>query len=362
LKHLKKFEEILNESVSPSLVKQIINDVMTFVKATKDLYEIKGEEAHQFEFDPYKVEDYTEVFNNEVTVNCLIFREENSALQINASAGEENPNIQIVIQIDPRFEPQVYRTLYMKLADDIRHELEHIDQYEKRPDIFTPAKTRAAINRNPKKMMQYFLMPEEIEAMVSGMYNRAKKERRTLDSIFREYLGYYVREEFITPLQQKQVIDKWTEYANKRFPKAQFDNITESMNHLKSYGKFTDVHYKIFESTELDLREILLELQDLGYRVIHDDDILLAVTGESGNVKAIVVRDNTNPSDWIELPWSELKEYALRIKDYLGDKFLSFQWRKIIGGMGENPYKTIELNDDTEINDRIWSFVIKYKE
>jgi hypothetical protein len=30
--------------------------------------------------------------------------------------------------------------------------------------------------------------------------------------------------------------------------------------------------------------------------------------------------------------------------------------------MGENPYKTVELNEDTEINDRIWSFVIKYKE
>lgn len=238
MKHLRKFEESLNESVSPSLVKQIINDVITFVKATKDLHELKGEEAHQFEFEPYKSEDYTEVFNNEVTVNCLIFREENSSLKIDASAGEENPNIQIVIQIDPRFEPQVYRTLYMKLADDIRHELEHIEQYEKRPDILTSAKTRSAINRNPKKMIQYFLMPEEIEAMVSGMYNRAKKERRTLDSVFREYLGYYVTEKFITPLQQKKVIAKWTEYANKRFPKSQFDNnMKNNMKHLKKYNE-----------------------------------------------------------------------------------------------------------------------------
>jgi len=126
------------------------------------------------------------------------------------------------------------------------------------------------------------------------------------------------------------------------------------MKHIKAY--------KVFESTELDLREILLELQDMGYRVTHNDDVLLAVTGEPSNIKAIIVRDNTHPFDWIELPWSELKEYALRIKDYLGDKFVSFQWRKIIGGMGENPYKTIELNDDTQIDDRVWSFAIKYKE
>ena len=127
------------------------------------------------------------------------------------------------------------------------------------------------------------------------------------------------------------------------------------MKHIKTY--------KIFESTELDLREILLELQDMGYRIIYEDDVLYAVTGEPSDIKAIVVRDAMKPSDWIDLPWSELKEYALRIKDYLGDKYLSFQWRKVVNDKtGENPYKTIELNEETEINDRVWSFVIKYKE
>ena len=113
--------------------------------------------------------------------------------------------------------------------------------------------------------------------------------------------------------------------------------------------------YKIFESTELDLKEILLELKDMGYTITHDDALL----------KSIWIKDNINPSDWVELPWSELKEYALRIKDYLGDKFVSFQWRKILAfktKKGTNPYKTVELNDETEIDDRVWSFVIMYKE
>ena len=215
--------ESLNESVSPTLVREIINDIITFVKATKNLYELKGEEAHQFDFKPYKSKEYPVIFDGEITVKCLIIREESNSLQIEASAGEENPNIQVVIQIDPRFEPQVYRTLYMKLTHDIRHELEHIEQYEKRPEILTPVEERKAINRNPKRTIDYFLMPEEIEAMVSGMYNRAKKEKRTLDSIFREYLGYYVNEKLITTSQEKQVISKWKEYANKRFPEAQYD-------------------------------------------------------------------------------------------------------------------------------------------
>ena len=128
--------------------------------------------------------------------------------------------------------------------------------------------------------------------------------------------------------------------------------------------------YKIFESTELDLKEILLELKDMGYTITHDDAIRGPGYDENDNdrLKSIWIKDNINPSDWVELPWSELKEYALRIKDYLGDKFVSFQWRKIvefsspIPPFTSNPYKTVELNEETEIDDRVWSFVIKYKE
>jgi hypothetical protein len=130
------------------------------------------------------------------------------------------------------------------------------------------------------------------------------------------------------------------------------------MKHLKSY--------KVFESTETeqDLKDILLELQDEGYKVIHNDDVMLGVTGEPGNIKAIWVRDVNNPSYSEGKDWEELRDYALRIKDYLGDKYLSFAWRPILlGSQGkENPYHTVKLNEDTQIDEKIYSFVIKYKE
>ena len=153
------------------------------------------------------------------------------------------------------------------------------------------------------------------------------------------------------------------------------------MRYIKKYKIFEDSDYKIFESTELDLKEILLELKDLGYTIVHDDairspgyDALNRMNSDIDNynldksgigLKSIYIKDNIKPSDWVELPWSELKEYALRIKDYLGDKFVSFQWRKILAfktKKGTNPYKTVELNNETEIDDRVWSFVIMYKE
>ena len=160
-----------------------------------------------------------------------------------------------------------------------------------------------------------------------------------------------------------------------------YKNRILEMRYIKKYKIFEDSDYKIFESTELDLKEILLELKDLGYTIVHDDairspgyDALNRMNSDIDNynldksgigLKSIYIKDNIKPSDWVELPWSELKEYALRIKDYLGDKFVSFQWRKILAfktKKGTNPYKTVELNDETEIDDRVWSFVIMYKE
>jgi len=131
------------------------------------------------------------------------------------------------------------------------------------------------------------------------------------------------------------------------------------MKHLKTY--------KIFESTKDDLTDILLELEDMGYKVVYNDDVLLAYTGEESKgptTKAIWIKDNMSPSDWVDLPWHELREYALRIKDYLGDKYLCFMWRDTAYNQvpKENPYKTVELNEDTEIDGRVWSFVIKFKE
>jgi len=122
--------------------------------------------------------------------------------------------------------------------------------------------------------------------------------------------------------------------------------------------------YKLFESSESDLRDMLLDLEDDGYRVSINDP-LLASTGSPSNIRAVWVRDNTDPSYSVGKDWSELRDYALRIKDYLDDKYLSFAWRPIIFvplNDDEKPFRVVELNEDTQIDGKIWSFVIKYKD
>jgi hypothetical protein len=116
--------------------------------------------------------------------------------------------------------------------------------------------------------------------------------------------------------------------------------------------------YKTFESVKEDLIDILSELEDVGYSVVVDQDAYY----DDLEVKAIIVRDIRRNN------WSELKDYALRVKDYLGDKYLNFAYRlsKANNTPGppsaKNYYTVVELNEDTEIDGTILSFIIKYKD
>jgi hypothetical protein len=112
--------------------------------------------------------------------------------------------------------------------------------------------------------------------------------------------------------------------------------------------------YKTFESVKEDLTDILTELTDMGYHVMVDVDSYY----EDLEVKSVIVLNIRNK-------WSELKEYVLRVKDYLGDNYLNFSYRLYNTEQGSTKsyrYKIIDISEDTEIDGTILSFVIKYKD
>lgn len=105
-----------------------------------------------------------------------------------------------------------------------------------------------------------------------------------------------------------------------------------NMKHLKLY--------KIFESKVDDCKDILVELEDMGWRIHFTPERILA-------------RDNVNS---MGLPWSVIKEFVLRIKDLLGDDFISFKYR-VHSQSPENRDKTqrdhkyITVNDLNDMTD-----------
>ncbi len=200
---------ILIESISSDSVKSICRDIINFVKETKKLHIIGEKSAYNSILKKY---------NNKYDINCTIIREENDSLKISALYDDTELAIKILIQIDPTYEPNVYNILYIKLLEDIRHELEHIDQYENRPSILSSPEVRKKIHSDKKNLYKYFLLPEEVEAMVTGLYYRAKKEKKSIKLLFEDYLNYYLNNNLITNEQYNIIFDSWVQYSIKRFP------------------------------------------------------------------------------------------------------------------------------------------------
>jgi len=139
--------------------------------------------------------------------------------------------IEILINIDPSKEPQVYSILNAKLKDAFRHEIEHLSQAGKNKvpgkPTATRAKTRNKINVDNKNIYKYFLLRDEIPAMVHGMYKQAKTQKRPLDDIFNEYLDYFLDDKLISSSERDKILKVWIDFAKKNLPAAQYSKETK---------------------------------------------------------------------------------------------------------------------------------------
>ena len=119
------------------------------------------------------------------------------------------------------------------------------------------------------------------------------------------------------------------------------------------------------ESLKSDIDDILLELSDLGINVSnemlrrgelgYDQDIHLFM------IKCISI-ENGDFNDGLE--WRDIKDCILRIKQYLGKRFVRFLYRKYDVTWYHSKYysksKYIELNEDTDIKEPIYMVNIIY--
>jgi len=146
---------------------------------------------------------------------------------LSVDAGQSGDEIDVLIHLNPDYEPQSYVKLNSKLQDAVRHELEHLFQgpdnmsFKEKKAQPTNFSYRQKIQK-PGTTHRYFTLKDEIPAMVNGMYRQAKTEKRPLDDIFKEYIGYYLQSGEITQKQYDKILSIWIDYAKKNLPKAQF--------------------------------------------------------------------------------------------------------------------------------------------
>lgn len=216
-------EQLVSEGRYDKVTGEIVDLIWGFVKHSLKDYNATGEEVSHYKHT-IKIE------SADILLNTFIKREKDIGYDLAVDANYGDSEIDIMIHLNPDSEPFSYKKLNAKLQDAIRHEIEHSLQdpesssFKEKKPLPTTLAYRAQVQRNPNNIHRYFTLKDEVPAMVFGMYRQAKTEKRFLDDVFKEYLGYYLEVNEITKKQYDKILNTWMAYAKKNLPKAKYSS------------------------------------------------------------------------------------------------------------------------------------------
>ena len=177
--------------------KKVVDETFTVGPADEDPDII----SDNFEFDFYVQAVYTD---DTYTVDG------------GANAGYDDKKDEITPLLSVRFEiPKDidWQTVSFDLKDVIRHELEHLTQdgANVRPGkkIEDDKFIRDMINADLLPKSDYFKLEKEIDAMLQGLYLKAKKSRKP----YLEVIDDYLDKQPITQEERKDILDLWAKRA-----------------------------------------------------------------------------------------------------------------------------------------------------
>ena len=121
--------------------------------------------------------------------------------------------LNITINYDPSIFPKAYNSLIAEIKDTIRHELEHIGQ-------FNFPKGTKYVKGDPKGF-KYYSASYEIPAFVQGIYKKAKTQKVPFSQALEDFLED--REDELSPKELNTIKKLYTDYAKENLPAAQLD-------------------------------------------------------------------------------------------------------------------------------------------
>jgi hypothetical protein len=186
-----KLIDILKEGAYDSMTRNVVTDIMRewksqYMDEQGDLefendYELTDAKGRLFEFD----------------LNAVLKVKATKSQKYTIDGGVDQladpPYLEIRFQVDPRDLPQKWKDIYFDLIDVIRHEIEHFTQ---QGINVIPSKEmeddkilRGLINMKLAPKADYFKLEREVDAMLQGMYLKAKKTRTPFKDVINDYFN-----------------------------------------------------------------------------------------------------------------------------------------------------------------------------
>jgi hypothetical protein len=192
-------EGLITEGKYDSVVKQLVKDVLTTIKYQKEGEFYLPEDVSQGMF--YKFPQIDSEFNIELSLQVS---DEVETVNVDGAYYPDDDVIEISIVTNPNLNREILEELYYELNELIRHELEHIIQFERGDDI--PKK-------EPKVPLKYYSQKHELEAQIAGFKRRAKKEKKPLEDVIRSWFNKNKLRHRLSPKNVEVVINRILELA-----------------------------------------------------------------------------------------------------------------------------------------------------
>lgn len=192
-------EGLIVEGKYDSMTRKLVKDVLSVFK-------------HQKEGEFTLPEDISEDMTYDFPVLQTLFTiqlsldvsDEVETVEVDGEYVEENDTIYIYITSNPRLDREILEELHFELNELIRHEVEHIIQIER--GDYIP-------KREPKDPLKYYSQPHELGAQIAGFKRKAKKLRKPLITVIRDWFDKYTSKHRLSPEKVELVISRILELA-----------------------------------------------------------------------------------------------------------------------------------------------------
>jgi hypothetical protein len=192
-------ESLITEGKYDNVTKQLVKDVLTTIKYQKEgeftlPEDISGEMTYSFS-----------QLDTEFTIELnLTISDDVETVDVDGAYYPEDDVIGIEIITNPNLNREILEELYYELNELIRHELEHVIQFDRGDNI--PKK-------EPKQPIKYYSQPHELQAQIAGFKRRAKKERKPLEDVIRSWFAKNQLKHRLSPKNIEVVINRILELA-----------------------------------------------------------------------------------------------------------------------------------------------------
>jgi len=215
----------LNEGRYDSLTRNVVRDIMDDWKSQFDGSNGKLEFNEDYESGVIDFELYAVLTVKETKYG--LYKVDGGADPLRKPA-----YLEIKFQVDPRDLPQKWEDIYMDLTDVVRHELEHMTQQGTNV-IASKEMADDEVLRNLIKLKflpksDYYKLEQEVDAMLQGMYLKAKKTKTP----FIEVINNYFDKAKVAKKDRQDILDLWRQRA-----KALSLPLNESKEPAKGTGK-----------------------------------------------------------------------------------------------------------------------------